>query len=202
MMTSSPDTVTSPGPQAATAGQDGGPTGPAEPATVGEPAVIRRPVARVAFGIDALGRWRVETRDGHGALLHDSAATDGETPPLDLAGYPTDDPAAAVALQQALRARHPGAEVAWRPGVMDTLDENAAAAHRALAAAGADRQAARAAADHAAASLRAAVQLARDAGLGPVEIADRTGYARSTVTKLLRTGGLDGEGDGQAHGGS
>jgi hypothetical protein len=142
-------------------------------------------VTSVLFGIDALGRWKVELRDPAGAPGADAAAAGL----LELSGYPTDDPAAAVELREALRARYPDADVVWRPGVMDTFDETKAAAHRALAASGEDRQNAQAAAEHAARTLRAAVKLAHDAGVGPVEVADRTGYARSTVTKLLRAFG-------------
>ncbi len=123
--------------------------------------------------------------------MEDPAGADPS--PVDLAAYPTDNPAAAVALQQALATRYPQATVAWRPGVMNSFNEATAAAHRALAAAATDRETARATAETATASLRTAARLAQTAGLGPVEIAERTGYARSTITKILA--GLDGDGD-------
>ncbi|WP_435600538.1 hypothetical protein [Streptomyces sp. C10-9-1] len=94
---------------------------------------------------------------------------------IDLSAYPVDNPAGAVALHEELGRRFPGATVIWKPGVMNSLDGHRAAAHRALAA--------RTAAAKTEKSLREALPLAETAGLGPGEIAIRTGYARSTITK-------------------
>lgn len=105
--------------------------------------------------------------------------------PLDLAAYPTDNPAGAVDLHAELTRRFPDSQIVWRPGVMNSLDEATAAAHRVLAVAAKDRKTARAATDTANASLHKALPLAVKAGLGPAEIATRTGYARSTITSAL-----------------
>lgn len=64
-------------------------------------------------------------------------------------------------------------------------DEQRSLAQRALAAAGTEREAARQAAETAEKSLRSALGKARNAGIGPGEMARRTGYARSTITKAL-----------------
>jgi hypothetical protein len=160
-------------------------TGRPAPGTATIPAVddVTLP-ERVDFGIDSLGQWRIELRAGDGSLLDLTDDHLGEDP-LDLAAYPTDNPAGAVDLHAELTRRFPYSRIVWRPGVMNSLDEATAAAHRALATAAKDRKAARAAADAANASLRKALPLAVNAQLGPAEIAARTGYARSTITSAL-----------------
>jgi hypothetical protein len=165
------------------------------PAPAGDPAPTAKPGPRsdssagpsstpatVIFGITTLGQWAVELRDEHGATLPDVPTE----PTLDPATFATHDPAAAVALQAALRARYPTAEVVWRPGVMDTLNEHTAAAHRALAEVRVARDQARAATEAADALLRAAIPFARTARIGTAEIGERTGYARSTITDIVR----------------
>lgn len=150
----------------------------------------------VGFGIDALGEWRIEVHTADGTALDaaqwwtahvddgdDTVGEDDDGAVIDLSAYPVDSPAGAVALQEELGRRFPEATIIWKPGVMNSLDEHRAAAHRALAAAAADRIAARTATAKAEKSLREALPLAEAAGLGPGEIATRTGYARSTVTK-------------------
>ncbi|MFE1557446.1 hypothetical protein ACFW6V_21025 [Streptomyces sp. NPDC058734] len=140
---------------------------------------------RVDFGIDTLGQWRIEVRTEDGTLLDWADDGLGEEP-ADLSAYPVDSPVGAVDLQAELKRRFPDSAIVWRPGVMNSLDEHRAAAHRALATAAADRAKANEAADDAEVSLRKALHLARLAGIGPTEIAERTGYARSTITKALR----------------
>ncbi|MFJ4923344.1 hypothetical protein [Streptomyces sp. NPDC088725] len=159
-------------------------TGPTMPGMFDSaPGAVRVP-GRVDFGIDSLGQWHIEVRAHDGQLLE--VTDDGMgNQPIDLAAYPTDNPAGAVDLHAELTRRFPDSQVVWRPGVMNSLDEASAAAHRALAAAAKDRKAARAAADTAGASLRKALPLAVKARLGPAEIATRTGYARSTITSAL-----------------
>jgi hypothetical protein len=152
----------------------------------------------VGFGIDALGEWRIEVHAADGTPLDATQwwtahvdSDDGDEAVIDLSAYPVDSPADAVALQEELGRRFPEATIIWKPGVMNSLDEHRAAAHRALAAAAADRIAARTATAKAEKSLREALPLAEAAGLGPGEIATRTGYARSTITKAqtsLETG--------------
>ncbi|MFD7058339.1 hypothetical protein [Streptomyces sp. NPDC059906] len=149
----------------------------------------------VSFGIDALGEWRIEVHAADGAPLDaawwwtahaDDTVTDSEdegAAVIDLSAYPANSPAGALALQEELKHRFPEAGVVWKPGVMDSLDEHRAAAHRALAVTAADRIAARQATAKAEKSLREALPLAQASGMGPTEIAERTGYARSTVTK-------------------
>lgn len=78
---------------------------------------------------------------------------------------------------------------------MNSLDEHQAAAHRALAAAAAGRVAARKARAKAEESLRKALPLAQTAKMGPTEIAERTGYARSTITKAQDSLGSSGPAD-------
>ncbi|MEU1596653.1 hypothetical protein ABZ468_28330 [Streptomyces sp. NPDC005708] len=147
------------------------------------PSAVRLP-ERVDFGIDSLGQWSVEVRAHDGSLL--DLTDDGKgNQPLDLSTYPTDNPAGAVDLHAERTRRFPNSQIVWRPGVMNSLDEHTAAAHRALATAAKDRKAARDATDTANASLRKALPLAVKAGLGPAEIAARTGYARSTITSTL-----------------
>lgn len=139
---------------------------------------------RVDFGIDGFGVWRIEVRAKDGTLLHTSE--DGwQEESIDLTAFPVDSPAGAVALQEALTARYRFAEIVWRPGVMNSVDEHRTAAHRALAAAATARETARKAAEAAEKSLREALPLAQAAGIGPGEMARRTGYARSTITKAL-----------------
>ncbi|MEU6757756.1 hypothetical protein [Streptomyces sp. NPDC046685] len=145
---------------------------------------VHRP-QRVDFGIDTPGQWRIEVRAEDGTLLDWTDDGLGEEP-ADLSAYPADSPVGAVDLQAELKRRFPDSAVVWRPGVMNSLDEHRAAAHRALAAAAADRAKANEAADGAEVSLRKALRLAQPAGIGPTEIAERTGYARSTITKTLR----------------
>ncbi|MFJ2444350.1 hypothetical protein ACIOWG_28780 [Streptomyces sp. NPDC087658] len=94
---------------------------------------------------------------------------------LDLAEFPVDSPAGAVALQEALKQRYQLAEIVWRPGVMNSIDEQRALAQRALAAAAADRQAAHEAAETAETSLRQALEKARAAGVGSGEMAGAPG---------------------------
>ncbi|MEV3855303.1 hypothetical protein AB0J38_13365 [Streptomyces sp. NPDC050095] len=153
----------------------------------------------VDFGIDALGQWCIAVHAADGSLLDtarwwtehvDDAEDDGDgeedgEPVVDLSGYPVDSPAGAVALQEELQRRFPEAAVVWKPGVMNTLNEERAAAHKALVVAAADRIAAREAAAAAEKSLREALVLTEAGGLGPGEISSRTGYARSTITKAL-----------------
>ncbi|MFE3559440.1 hypothetical protein ACFXKW_31985 [Streptomyces sp. NPDC059193] len=141
---------------------------------------------RVDFGIDTLGQWRIEVRAEDGTLLDWADDGLGEEP-ADLSAYPVDSPVGAVDLQAELKRRFPDAVIVWRPGVMNSLDEHRAAAHRALATAAADRAKANEAADDAEVSLRRALHLAQPVGIGPTEIAERTGYARSTITKSLRS---------------
>lgn len=148
-----------------------------------DPSAVKLP-ARVDFGIDSLGRWSVEVRAEDGTLLDLTDDGLGEGP-VDLSAYPTDNPAGAVGLQAELQRRFPDSQIIWRPGVMNSLDEHTAAAHRALATAAKDRKAARAATETANASLRTALRLAKKAELGPADIATRTGYARSTITSAL-----------------
>lgn len=105
---------------------------------------------------------------------------------LDLAKFPVGSPAGAVALQEALKQRYQLAEIVWRPGVMNSVDEQRALAQQALATAAADRQTAHEAAETAETSLRQALEKARAAGIESGEMARRTGYARSTITKALR----------------
>ncbi|MGI5514936.1 hypothetical protein [Streptomyces sp. CA-106131] len=161
------------------------PDGPGlPPGTVGiDTSGINRP-QRVDFGIDTLGQWCIEARAADGTLLDLTDDGMGEKP-IDPAAYPTDNPAGAVGLHTELTRRFPDSQIVWRPGVMNSLDEHTAAAHRALATAAKDRKAARTATDTANASLRKALPLAEKAGLGPAEIATRTGYARSTITAAL-----------------
>jgi hypothetical protein len=140
---------------------------------------------RVDFGIDALGQWCIEVRAQDGTLL-EASEEHGSRHGLDLAAYPVDSPAGAVALQEALKKRYQPAEIVWRPGVMNSADEQRALAHRVLAAAAADRQTAIKATEMAETSLRAALEKARAVGIGPGEMAQRTGYARSTIAKALR----------------
>lgn len=139
---------------------------------------------RVDFGIDTLGQWCIEVRAEDGTLLDVTDDGWGEDR-IDLSAYPVDSPVGAVDLQAELKRRFPDSAIAWRPGVMNSLDEHRAAAHRALATAAADRAKSKEAADHAEVSLRKALRLAQPAGIGPTEIAERTGYARSTITKTL-----------------
>lgn len=139
---------------------------------------------RVDFGIDTLGQWRIEVRAEDGTLLDWADDGLGEEP-ADLSVYPVDSPVGAVDLQAELKRRFPDSAIVWRPGVMNSLDEHRASAHRALAAAAADRTNAKEAAGLAEVSLREALRLAEPAGIGPTEIAARTGYARSTITKTL-----------------
>lgn len=139
---------------------------------------------RVDFGIDTLGQWRIEVRAEDGTLLDWTDDGLGEEP-ADLCAYPVDSPVGAVDLQAELKRRFPDSAIVWRPGVMNSPDEHRAAAHRALATAAADRAKSKEAADDAEVSLRKALRLAQPAGIGPTEIAERTGYARSTITKTL-----------------
>lgn len=141
---------------------------------------------RVDFGIDGLRQWRIEVRAKDGTLLHTSE--DGwHEEDFTLAEFPTDSPAGAVALQEALKARYRFAEVVWRPGVMNSVDEQRALAHQGLAVAAADRESAREATEAAEKSLREALPLGQAAGIGPGEMARRTGYARSTIAKALNS---------------
>ncbi len=134
---------------------------------------------RVEFGIDALGQWHVALRTHDGTVF--GPAVEG----IDFWAYPVDSPAAAVELQAELQRRFPEAVIVWKPGVMDSLDQQRAAAHRVLAGVAADRRAARTATAKAEKSLREALPLAVAAGMSPGEIAEHTGYARSTITKAL-----------------
>lgn len=150
---------------------------------------------RVDFGIDPLGQWRIEVRAEDGTLLDWADDGLGEEP-ADLSAYPVDSPVGAVDLQAELKRRFPDSAVVWRPGVMNSLDKHRATAHRALATAAADRSKAMEAADDAEVSLRKALRLAQPVGIGPTEIAERTGYARSTITKTLRNMPRPPRGDG------
>ena len=135
------------------------------------------PVASVAFGVDTLGQWRVDILDAADRPVD----VDLE---LTLEDYPTGELTGALALQQALQEHFPGVPVTWRPGVMNTLDAGVIQARRALAAAAADRVTARDAEQQARTSLVDAVRAATSAGIGPVEMSEATGYARSTITKI------------------
>ncbi|MGW1616764.1 hypothetical protein ACWCQZ_46740 [Streptomyces sp. NPDC002285] len=147
------------------------------------------PAARpkqVEFGIDALGQWHVALRTHDGTRVRLGAAAfgpDGEQ--IDFSAHPVDSPAAAVELQAELQRRFPKAVIVWKPGVMDSLDPQRAAAQRLLASVAADRLAARKATAKADTSLRQALPLAVAAGMGPGEIAEHTGYARSTIAKAM-----------------
>lgn len=110
---------------------------------------------RVDFGIDTLGQWRIEVRAEDGTLLDWADDGLGEEP-ADLSAYPVDSPVGAVDLQAELKRRFPDSAIVWRPGVMNSLDEHRASAHRALATAATDRAKSKEAADHAEVSLRKA----------------------------------------------
>lgn len=154
------------------------------PGIVDVPATGIKMPERVDFGIDGLGQWRIEVRATDGTLLLGTEDI-GCGEDLDLAAFPVDSPAGAVALQELLKQRFESADIVWRPGVMNSTDEQRSLAQRALAAAGSDRKAARRSAETAENSLRPALDKARAAGIGPGEMARRTGYARSTITKAL-----------------
>jgi hypothetical protein len=132
------------------------------------PLTLKAP-ERVDFGIDAFGQWCIEVRAKDGTLL-ETAEYHRSRHGLDLAEFPADSPAGAVALQEALKQRYQFAEIVWRPGVMNSVDEKRSLAQRALAAAAADRQAAIEAAETAETSLRQALEKARAAGIGSGEM--------------------------------
>jgi len=136
----------------------------------------------IVFGVDATGLWRVQARTADGTSLADVSVPD-----IDLAGYATDDADSAARLQRDLRAAYPTARVTWRPGVMGSLDERSTAAYRALEIARRDREARDTANTNARASLRAAVALARAAGINTGEIAARTGYHRGSLSPRPRS---------------
>ncbi|MEU3279175.1 hypothetical protein [Streptomyces antibioticus] len=156
------------------------------PGIVDVPTTGLKMPERVDFGIDGLGQWCIEVRAKDGTLLLGTEDI-GDGDDLDLATFPVDSPAGAVALQEVLKQRFKFADIVWRPGVMNSIDEQRSLAQRALAAAGTDREAAREATENAEKSLREALPLARAAGIGPGEMARRTGYARSTITKALNS---------------